>query len=150
MLETIVEGDPKAPFSTATTPRRRGKPLFLSLDCSTLPLICTLYCWVLSKEVSSTIFKVIGMTQTGIEPRSPRPLANTLSTGKVLLQYEFFISLEIYLIILTWENNNWKDRMGGLNYWWNSWSLRNSQKYSTDTTLLSLHLPEQSLTKPVP
>ena len=52
----------------------------LSLDCSTLPLICTLYCWVLSKEVSSTIFKVFGMTQPGIEPRSPGPLANTLPT----------------------------------------------------------------------
>ena len=30
--------------------------LLLSQDCSTLPLIRTLYCWVLSKEVSSTIF----------------------------------------------------------------------------------------------
>ena len=29
---------------------------------------------MLSKEVSSTIFKVFGMTQPGIEPRSPRPL----------------------------------------------------------------------------
>ena len=52
----------------------------LSLDCSTLPSICILYCWVLSKEVSSTIFKVFGMTQPGIEPKSPRPLANTLLT----------------------------------------------------------------------
>ena len=40
----------------------------------------TLYCWVLNKEVSSTIFKVFGMTQPGIEPRSPRPLANTQTT----------------------------------------------------------------------
>ena len=52
--------------------------LLLSLDCSTLPSICTLYCWVLSKEVSSTIFKVFSMTRPGIEPRSPGPLANTL------------------------------------------------------------------------
>ena len=48
--------------------------------CSTLPFISTLYCWVLSKEISSTIFKVFGMTRPGIEPRSPRPLANTLPT----------------------------------------------------------------------
>ena len=48
------------------------------LDCSTLPLINTLYCWVLIKEVSSTIFKVFGMTWPGIEPRSPGPLVNTL------------------------------------------------------------------------
>ena len=33
------------------------RTLLLSLDCSTLPLIRTLYCRVLSKEVSSTIFK---------------------------------------------------------------------------------------------
>ena len=36
---------------------------------------------MLSKEVSSTIFKVFGMTRPGIEPRSPRPLANTLPSG---------------------------------------------------------------------
>ena len=35
---------------------------------------------MLSKEVSSTIFKVFGMTRPGIEPRSPGPLANTLPT----------------------------------------------------------------------
>ena len=43
-------------------------------------MICTLYCWVLSKEVSSTIFKVFGMTRPGIEPRSPEPLVNSLPT----------------------------------------------------------------------
>ena len=59
-----------------------GWALLLSLDCSTLPLIHTLYCWALSKEVSSTIFKVLGMTQPGIELRSPRPLVNTLPTIK--------------------------------------------------------------------
>ena len=53
--------------------------LLLFLDCSTLPLIHTLYCWVLSKEASSTIFWVFGMTQHGIEPRSPKPLVNTLT-----------------------------------------------------------------------
>ena len=34
---------------------------------------------MLSKEVSSTILKVFGMTRPGIEPRSPGPLVNTLS-----------------------------------------------------------------------
>ena len=43
-------------------------------------LIRTLYCLVLSKEVSSTIFKVFGMTRPGIEPRSPGSLAKSLST----------------------------------------------------------------------
>ena len=34
--------------------------------------------------VSSTIFKVFGKTRPGIEPRSPGPLANTLTAGPVL------------------------------------------------------------------
>ena len=58
-----------------------GRALLLSLDCSTLPSIRTLYCWVLSKEVSSTIFKVFGISWPGIEPRSPGSLVNTLPTG---------------------------------------------------------------------
>ena len=49
-LATVIDGDQKAPFSIATTPK---------------------------EEVSSTIFKVFGMTWPGIEPR---PLANTLPT----------------------------------------------------------------------
>ena len=40
-LATIVEGNPKVPFSIATTPRCRGA-LLLSLECSTLPLILIL------------------------------------------------------------------------------------------------------------
>ena len=38
-LVTIVEGDPKAPFLIATTPRCRGRALLYSRDCSTLPMI---------------------------------------------------------------------------------------------------------------
>ena len=38
---------------------------------------------MLGKEVSNTIFKVFGITQPGIEPQSPRPLANTLSTWPI-------------------------------------------------------------------
>ena len=40
--------------------------LLFSLDCSTLSLIPTLYCWVLSKEVSSTIFKSIWYDTTWV------------------------------------------------------------------------------------
>ena len=78
-LATIVEGHPKAPFSIATTPKCREECYSFPWICSTLSLICTLYCWVLIKEVSSTIFKVFDMTQPGIEPRFPRPLVNTLT-----------------------------------------------------------------------
>ena len=64
-----------------------GRALLLSVDCSTLPLIRTLYCWVLSNEVSSTIFKVFGMTQPGIEPRSSASLENTLLTRPMRYEY---------------------------------------------------------------
>ena len=78
-LATVVEDDQKAPLSITTTPRCRGRRY-------SFPLIAPLYPWyvphdaVLSKEVSSTIFKVFGLTQPGIEPRSPGPLASTLPT----------------------------------------------------------------------
>ena len=78
LLATVVEGDQKAPFSIATTPRPSWWALLFSLDCSTLPLISTSYCWVLSREVSNTIFKVFGMTRPEIEPRPRRPQVNTL------------------------------------------------------------------------
>ena len=38
--------------------------------------------------VSSTIFKVFGMTRPGIEPRSPGPLANTLTAGPMSQKLE--------------------------------------------------------------
>ena len=71
------------------------RSLLLSLDCSTLPLICTFYRWVLSKEVSSTIFKVFAMTRPGIEPRSSGPLANTLPTST---QYEWNVFQKLHYI----------------------------------------------------
>ena len=68
--------------------RSRIEPRFPGPLPNTLPTrpvsrIRTLYCWVLSKEVSSTIFKVFGMRQLRIEPRSPGPLPNTLPTWPV-------------------------------------------------------------------
>ena len=75
-----------------------GRTLLLSQDCSTLPSIRTLYHWVFSKEVSSTIFKVFGMMWPGIEPRSLRPLANILPLGQWA---SFFYSTKpLYLVFL--------------------------------------------------
>ena len=85
--DTLVEkgafGSPSttvANFTLLTTPRCRGGRYSFSW-------IAPLYPWsvpynaVLSKEASSTIFWVFGMTQPGIEPRSPGPLVNTLTAG---------------------------------------------------------------------
>ena len=73
----LVDGDQKAPFSTATTLRCSGGHYSFS---GLLHFTINTYLILLSKEVSSTIFKVLGMTQPGIEPRSPGPLANTLKS----------------------------------------------------------------------
>ena len=67
------QGHPEGSFFNSYYTEVQGRALLLSLDCSNLPLIRTLYCWVLTKEVSSIIFKVFGMMQPGIEPRSPGP-----------------------------------------------------------------------------
>ena len=53
------------------------RALLLSLNCFTLPLFRILWFWVLSKEVSNTIFWVFGMTRPGIEPRFSGLLVNT-------------------------------------------------------------------------
>ena len=67
--------------------------LIYKCSISTIPLIRTLYCGVLSKEVSSTIFKVFSMTQAGIEPRSPGPLSNTLPTRSIILSKHLQVTI---------------------------------------------------------
>ena len=81
LVGELSRGRPEGSLFSRYYTKVLGRALLLSQDCSALPLIRTLYCWVLSKEVSSTIFKVFGMTRRGIEPRSPGSLANTLPTG---------------------------------------------------------------------
>ena len=78
-MGTVVEGDPKAPFSIATTLR-------LWEGCYSIPKIIPLYPWsipynaeCLTRKVQVTIIWVLGMTRPGIELRSPVPLANTLT-----------------------------------------------------------------------
>ena len=83
------QGRPEGSHFNSYYTKVSGRALLLSLDCSTLPSIHTLYCWLLSKEVSSTILKVFGMMWPGIEPRSTGPLANTLPTGCLTIQCNF-------------------------------------------------------------
>ena len=84
-MATLVEADPKAPFSITTTPRCVWGILLLSLDCSTLPLIPSLYWWVLSKEASSTLFWVFGMTQPGslVNTLTVMPMSSIITSTKV-------------------------------------------------------------------
>ena len=77
LFETIVEGDPKAPLSIATTPMfRRGAAPFPGL------LHFTLDPYVISMNVkqggSKFHFWVLGMTRLEIELWFPEPLVNTL------------------------------------------------------------------------
>ena len=76
-MATLVEYDPRAPFSIATTSRfGEGATPFPGL----LHFSLDLYLIVLSaKQVGIRYhFWVLGITRPGIEPRSPGPLANTL------------------------------------------------------------------------
>ena len=72
-LATVIDGDPKAPFSIATTPRwRRGHYSFPRIDSNLIMLNVKL-------RGIKYHFYVFSMTRHGIEPRSPGPLANTLN-----------------------------------------------------------------------
>ena len=83
-------------FSIATTPTCWGGATpFPGLVRFTLDT--HLYCWVFSKEISKTIFWIFGMTRPGIEPRSPRSLANTLPTRPMSWSN---IYIYIYIIII--------------------------------------------------
>ena len=73
-MATVVEGDPKAPFSIATTPMCcEGATPFPGLLHFTLDP----YFIMLSVKQGSIKYQVFGITRPGIESRSPGPLANT-------------------------------------------------------------------------
>ena len=73
-LVTLVEGNQKVPFSIATTSRCRG-------GCYSFPWIAPLYHWSLPyKQGGIKNHFLSHMTWPGIEPWSPRKLANTLPT----------------------------------------------------------------------
>ena len=79
-----------------------------SVECQYVTLIRTLYCWVLSKEVSRTIFKVFDMMRPGIEPRSPGPLAKVPITShkqKIRDKNRMF----------TFLYGTWKDNISSVN-----------------------------------
>ena len=97
----LVEDDQKTPFSIATTPRYRGRVLLLSLDCAILPLIRTLYCRVLSKEGSSTIFKVFGMMRPGIEPQVSRIIGEHYPLGQTHTYIYIYIWIWIVYLYYT-------------------------------------------------
>ena len=132
-LATVVEGDQKAPLFNSYYTKVLGRALLLSLDCSTLPLIRTLYCWGLSKGVSSTILKVFSMTRPGIEPRSPGSLANPLPTWANVLpsdtnnlrkvntrrafnKFPDFFVWALLLIVHTWQSSPLRSNLLRLQY----------------------------------
>ena len=88
------QGQPKGSIFISYLTEVLERALLLSLDCSTSPLIPTLLCWVLSKEASSTIFWVFVMNRPRVEPRSPKPLENTLPP----------LYIYIYIYIYIYEN----------------------------------------------
>ena len=93
LLATIVEGNPKAPFSIATTPMcRGGRYSFPGLLYFTLDL------YLIMLSVKQGGIKYHFLTRPGIEPRSPGPLANTLTPRSMsgLTEYNRHLCLHIF------------------------------------------------------
>ena len=136
---TVVKGDPKAPFLIATKPRCwRGRYSFPWI-APTLPLIHTLYCWVLSKEVSSTILKVFGMTRPGIEPRSPGPLANTLPIPKSCCSMNSLNSISPRsLSAIVQSRSSWRNLVSALSCIFLSHSIIFHLKLILSTNIMSI------------
>ena len=76
-LATVVDGDQKVSFSRATTPRCRG-----GATPGLLHFILDPYLIMLRVKQGGIKyhFSVFGLTRPEIEPRSPGPLVNTLTT----------------------------------------------------------------------
>ena len=77
-MVTVVEGDPKAPFSISTTPRYKGgRYSFLWIT----PLTLDLYLIIQSVEQGGIKyhFRVFGMIRPRIKSRSLELLSNTLT-----------------------------------------------------------------------
>ena len=74
---TVVDATRRFPFQKLQHPDvRKGSSPFHGSHHFTLDT----YLILPSKEVSSTILNVFGITRPEIEPRSPRPLVNTSDT----------------------------------------------------------------------
>ena len=89
-MVTVVEGDPKAPFSIATTLRcREGRHYFPWIA----PL--TLYQYLIMLNVKQGIkYHFFSLTRPEIEPQSRGLLANTLTTAQI----SYFVGL-----LYTWS-----------------------------------------------
>ena len=101
-LVTLVEGDPKAPFSIATTLRCRGGRYSIPKSVSLYP-----YLIVLSVKQGGIKyhFWVIGITRPEIELRSLGPLANTLLISEHSTALNIFLW---YLTYLSWIYKLWE------------------------------------------
>ena len=119
-LATIVEGDPKAPFSLATKAKCRGERYSFPWIDLLYPWSLPCLCWVLSKVVSSTSVWVFGMTRPGIEPRSP-VFTSSSSIIQLITSYNIYNVLpdqqEIIYVSpvrtrdLVWKTNRkWRER----------------------------------------
>ena len=99
-LAIIVEGDPKAPFSVATTPKCRvGRYSFHWIAPLTPNTLLTMLS--VKQEASSTIFWVFGMSQPGIDPRSLGSWKTTfmylhLIIMKLIISYKLFLDFNVY------------------------------------------------------
>ena len=99
----MVEGDVKAPFSIATTVRcKGGRYSFPWIALRTLdPYFITL---CVKQGDIEYHFCFSGMTQLGIEPRFPEPLANSLTVMYIIHPNTYCHVFYIYIYIYIYMN----------------------------------------------
>ena len=127
-----------------------GRALLLFLDWSTLLSIRTLYCWVLSKKVSSTILKYLIWRDLGLNPGLPdhwRTLCPLDQCGRL----KSFQATRINRRNKVWRceiKKSWGKKIGNKSdwyqevitwsCWWRNWTNSLLQNTHTHTHTLSL------------
>ena len=107
-------GRPEGSLFLSYNTKVKGRALLHSLACSNT-FDPYLKCWVLSKEASSTIFWVFGMTRPGIEPQSPGSLVNTPLLNRKLSLHTNFSNNNSYLNCL--QIISWFQVIGDMITW---------------------------------
>ena len=130
-MATLVEDDPKAPFSIATIPRRRRR-------CYSIPWIAPLYPWSVpfnaecsARQRQVPFFESLVWLKLEIKPWSPGPLANTLPIwpmARIVSVYmvslkpiKMMFHLDPYYLQL--GPHSIKEINGSLQYWNHFWNI---------------------------
>ena len=92
------KGRPEGSLFNSYYTEMQGRAQLLSLYCSTLPLIRTLYCWVLRKEVSSAIWSLV-WHDLGLNPGLPDHWRTLYPLGQWAGTYFHMYDTKLHLMV---------------------------------------------------